>query len=57
MEFPELAGMAGGHAEARAIQTALKLGMFEAVGRAAWDRSASDRAACECDGGAGAALD
>ncbi len=32
MEFPELAGMAGGHAEARAIQTALKLGMFEAVG-------------------------
>jgi SAM-dependent methyltransferase len=29
MEFAELAAMAGGHAEARAIQTALKLGIFE----------------------------
>ena len=29
MEFAELAAIAGGHAEARAIQTALKLGFFE----------------------------
>jgi SAM-dependent methyltransferase len=31
MDFAELAAIAGGHAEARAIQTALKLGMFEAL--------------------------
>ncbi|MGH8011027.1 MAG: methyltransferase [Candidatus Binataceae bacterium] len=31
MEFAELAAMAGGHAEARAIQIALKLGVFEAL--------------------------
>jgi SAM-dependent methyltransferase len=31
MEFSELAGLAGAHAEARAIQVALKLGMFEAL--------------------------
>ena len=29
MEFSTIAGMAGGHAEARAIQIALKLGLFE----------------------------
>jgi hypothetical protein len=29
MEFPELVAMAGAHAEARAIQVALKLGVFE----------------------------
>ncbi len=29
MEFSTIAGMAGGHAEARAIQIALKLGIFE----------------------------
>ena len=28
MEFAELAGIAGAHAEARAIQTALKLGIL-----------------------------
>jgi SAM-dependent methyltransferase len=31
MSFDRIAGMAGGHAEARAIQVALKLGMFEAL--------------------------
>jgi hypothetical protein len=31
MEFAELAAIAGGHAEARAIQVALKLGVFEAI--------------------------
>ena len=31
MDFAELAGLASGHAEARAIQTALKLGIFEAL--------------------------
>ncbi|MHB8382945.1 MAG: methyltransferase [Candidatus Binataceae bacterium] len=31
MEFAELAAMAGAHAEARAIQVALKLGVFEAL--------------------------
>ncbi len=29
MDFTRLAGLAGGHAEARAIQVALKLGFFE----------------------------
>src|SRR5882757_3283690 len=29
MDFSQLAAMAGGHAEARAIQVALKLGVFE----------------------------
>jgi 3-hydroxy-5-methyl-1-naphthoate 3-O-methyltransferase len=32
MEFSTIAGMAGGHAEARAIQIALKLGVFERLG-------------------------
>jgi hypothetical protein len=32
MEFAELAAIAGGHAEARAIQTAVKLGLFELLG-------------------------
>ncbi|MGH7248755.1 MAG: methyltransferase, partial [Pseudomonadota bacterium] len=32
MEFAELAAIAGAHAEARAIQVALKLGVFEAIG-------------------------
>jgi SAM-dependent methyltransferase len=31
LDFTRLMGMAGGHAEARAIQTALKLGLFEAL--------------------------
>ncbi|HVA78989.1 MAG TPA: methyltransferase [Candidatus Binataceae bacterium] len=31
MEFAELAAIAGAHAEARAIQVALKLGVFEAI--------------------------
>lgn len=31
MDFPKLMGLAGGHAEARAIQVALKLGFFEAL--------------------------
>lgn len=31
MDFSRLAGLAGGHAEARAIQIALKLGLFEAL--------------------------
>src|SRR5579863_5052115 len=31
MDFPTLMGLAGGHAEARAIQVALKLGLFEAL--------------------------
>jgi hypothetical protein len=29
MDFAELAALASGHAEARAIQTALKLGIFD----------------------------
>jgi 3-hydroxy-5-methyl-1-naphthoate 3-O-methyltransferase len=37
MEFSELAAMAGAHAEARAIQVALKLGMFEALAQQALD--------------------
>src|SRR5947209_5550492 len=31
MDFARIAAMAGGHAEARAIQVALKLGLFEAL--------------------------
>src|SRR2546421_9361267 len=31
MDFSQLMGLAGGHAEARAIQTGLKLGIFEAL--------------------------
>jgi len=33
MDFTELAGLAGGHAPARAIQVALKLGLFEILRR------------------------
>jgi SAM-dependent methyltransferase len=32
MDFSTIAGMAGGHAEARAIQIALKIGLFERLG-------------------------
>jgi SAM-dependent methyltransferase len=35
MDFSSIAGMAGGHAEARAIQIALKLGVFERLHAAA----------------------
>ncbi len=35
MDFSSIAGMAGGHAEARAIQIALKLGVFERLDGAA----------------------
>jgi SAM-dependent methyltransferase len=31
VDFPKLMGLAGGHAEARAIQVALKIGLFEAL--------------------------
>ena len=34
MDFSTIAGMAGGHAEARAIQIALKLGIFERLNAA-----------------------
>ncbi|MGO9602566.1 MAG: methyltransferase [Candidatus Binataceae bacterium] len=40
MEFAELAAMAGGHAEARAIQVALKLGIFELLAEGPLDASA-----------------
>lgn len=37
MDFPELAALAAGHAEARAIQVALKLKLFEALDRGTLD--------------------
>lgn len=37
MDFARVAAMAGGHAEARAIQVALKLGLFEALNDAEHD--------------------
>jgi SAM-dependent methyltransferase len=40
MDFAGLAGMAGAHAEARAIQTAVKLGLFEALDRKSLDAAA-----------------
>ena len=40
MDFAELAALASGHAEARAIQTALKLGIFEILDRAPLDEAA-----------------
>ena len=40
MEFAELAALAGGHAEARAIQTAVKLGVFEALEKSKLDATA-----------------
>ena len=55
MEFSELAGIAGAHAEARAIQVALKLGMFEALAERALDAGAL-AAAIGCDPGATALL-
>ena len=44
MDFAELAALAGGHAEARAIQTALKLGIFDNLERGALDGAALARA-------------
>lgn len=44
MDFAELAALAGGHAEARAIQTALKLGVFDTLEHAALDAAALSRA-------------
>ena len=40
MDFAELAALASGHAEARAIQTALKLGIFDVSSRAPLDDAA-----------------
>ncbi len=40
MDFAELAALASGHAEARAIQTALKLGIFEILESSALDDAA-----------------
>ncbi len=40
MDFAELAALASGHAEARAIQTALKLGIFEILRPSALDDAA-----------------
>ncbi|MDO8433081.1 MAG: methyltransferase [Candidatus Binatus sp.] len=40
MDFSQLAALAGGHAEARAIQTALKLGLFESVAHGRCDADA-----------------
>ncbi len=40
MDFAELAALASGHAEARAIQTALKLGIFDILDSAALDDAA-----------------
>jgi SAM-dependent methyltransferase len=42
--FAEIASMAGGHAEARAIQTSLKLGVFEALSREELDEAGLARA-------------
>jgi SAM-dependent methyltransferase len=48
MDFSKLMGLAGGHAEARAIQTALKLGLFEALHHGERDAD-SLAAAMNCD--------
>src|SRR5258706_2328180 len=40
MDFSQLAALAGGHAEARAIQTALKLGLFENLAAGSADADA-----------------
>ncbi len=48
MDFAELASLAGGHAEARAIQVALKLKLFEALAAAEQDE-ASLAGAIQCD--------
>ena len=48
MNFADLAGLAGGHAEARAIQVAVKLGMFDLLAREPLDAVAIARAlSCE----------
>jgi SAM-dependent methyltransferase len=39
LSFGEIASMAGGHAEARAIQVALRLGIFEALARGPLDEA------------------
>jgi 3-hydroxy-5-methyl-1-naphthoate 3-O-methyltransferase len=39
LSFGEIAALAGGHAEARAIQVALKLGLFEAIANAPRDEA------------------
>jgi SAM-dependent methyltransferase len=44
MGFSEIAAMAGGHAEARAIQVALKLGLFEALSGGGLDEASIARA-------------
>lgn len=44
MDFTRLAGLAGGHADARAIQIALKLGLFEALKEGERDASALAKA-------------
>jgi len=49
IDFTRLMGMAGGHAEARAIQTGLKLGLFEALDPGQRDSDAL-AAAINCDG-------
>jgi len=43
VDFGTIAAMAGGHAEARAIQVALKLGLFEAVASGAKDETSLAR--------------
>ena len=48
MDFSELAGLAGGHAGARAVQVALKLGLFEALEERALEaRDLAARIACD----------
>jgi len=44
MSFGEIAAMAGGHAEARAIQVALKLGLFEALASGELDQESLAKA-------------
>ena len=39
MDFAQLAALTGGHAEARAIQTAVKLGLFDSLGHGPRDAS------------------
>jgi hypothetical protein len=48
MDFGRIAAMAGGHAEARAVQVALKIGLFEALGEVPRDAAAL-AAAISCD--------
>ena len=55
MNFAELAGLAGGHAEARAIQVAVKLGMFDLLSREAIDSVALARG-LQCEARATALL-